>query len=134
MSSCRCLMFRQQSSQHNNFHRVSYPQNEKLIHTSDNSINGVACALCLRSGRYEQQQIEGHKSVQSFLDVVGILHPSVWGQVENYPAVFFYTFYNYPKPSMTFSFQANKPDIHDSQNMFTQFNEKQTENVDYSDH
>ena len=45
-----------------------------------------------------------------------------------------YTFYNYPKPSMTFSFQANKPDIHDSQNMFTQFNEKQTENVDYSDH
>ena len=35
---------------------------------------------------------------------------------------------------MTFSFQPNKPDIHDSQNMFTQFNEKQTENVDYSDH
>ena len=59
---------------------------------------------------------------------------SVWGQVKNYPAVFFYTFYNYPKPSMTFSFQPNKPDINDSQNMFTQFNEKQTENVDYSDH
>ena len=72
--------------------------------------------------------------VHSFLDVAGILHPSVWGQVNNYPAVFFYTLYNYPKPSMTFSFQANKPDIHDSQNMFTQFNEKQTENVDYSDH
>ena len=35
---------------------------------------------------------------------------------------------------MTFSFQPDKPDIHDSQNMFTQFNEKQTENVDYSDH